>query len=196
MFIYIFKSNDESHIDITQDEHVKELNEYKKGKSWIMLGCEVYIIHINEKYNDIELYKNYYEEKYLKNIQPSVVPIGIENISVEKYLYNMDLVEPYGKYNLKNDIWIKSCEIKLERKIGSMAYKVDSFVTADRTQLYNVIYETGACTNAMNLNEYDLQSKSFTKHIDYSHIWTYLSYDPLESCLLFWPHPDSPHKKD
>ena len=54
MYIYIFKDDKNSYIELTDDRHIKDLAKFRKGESWLKLGCTVYISeYIDKKFQKI-----------------------------------------------------------------------------------------------------------------------------------------------
>lgn len=201
MYIYVYKDEDSSYIDVTKDEYIKDLVRYKKGESWILNKCRTY--HTNyidkEQQKDIDKYLEYYECKYIKNIESSVIPFGIDDIDISINDYNVDLIEACWDFNPKIDIWIRSQEVEYDNGFGIMYYKVDSFVTNDRKHLYNVIYNIGNGTSPINLNSNSFEKETFSNYIDYSKNWaifTYFSPSKFsgEDKAWFSPHPDNIYK--
>lgn len=201
MYIYIYIDEDNSYIDTTKDYNILDLAKYKRGESWILSGCLTYTSsYINkELQKDIPSLIKYYEEKYIKKVQPEVVPIATDEIRIDKYVYNIKLVKPYWGFNPIEDIWLKSQEIFYDKASGGLtAYKVDSFLTKDRANFYNIIYNIGVGAVSSHLNPHDFNDESFSNYIDYNENWTLLNYDGLQFSdtdrIFFSIHPDSSNR--
>jgi hypothetical protein len=203
MYIYIFKDDKNSYIELTDDRHIKDLAKFRKGESWLKLGCTVYISeYIDKKFQkNISSILRFYEDKYIKEIEPDTIPVGIDKIRIGIKRYDISLIKPVWDFNPAEDIWLKSQEIFHEKESGtSMAYKVDSFLTKDRTQFYNVLYNIGYGTYVTNLNESDFIRESFSKHMNYTVNWALLYYHDLnttddfqEKSIKFGLHQDTIH---